>query len=49
VNQKRIRRLMRLIGLMPIYQKPNISMPGFGHSIYLYLLRGLCADRPNQV
>ncbi|WP_378948434.1 hypothetical protein [Paracoccus sp. R86501] len=22
VNEKRIRRLMRLIGLMPIYQKP---------------------------
>ena len=23
VNEKRIRRLMRLMGLMPIYQKPN--------------------------
>jgi putative transposase len=49
VNQKRIRRLMRLIGLMPIYQKPNISMPGFGNKTYLYPLRGLRADRPNQV
>lgn len=23
VNEKRIRRLMRIMGLMPIYQKPN--------------------------
>ena len=28
VNEKRIRRLMRLMGLMPIYQKPNIPFPG---------------------
>ena len=27
VNQKRIRRLMRLMGLMPIYQKPNTRCP----------------------
>ena len=27
VNPKRIRRLMRLMGLMPIYQKPNTSAP----------------------
>ncbi len=26
-NEKRIRRLMRLMGLMPIYQKPNIPLP----------------------
>jgi putative transposase len=25
VNEKRIRRLMRLMGLMPIYRKPNTS------------------------
>ena len=28
VNEKRIRRLMRLMGRMSIYQKPNISLPG---------------------
>tara|TARA_R110000751_G_scaffold2336_2_gene12260 strand:+ start:14492 stop:14617 length:126 start_codon:yes stop_codon:yes gene_type:complete len=28
VNEKRIRRLMRLMGLMPIYQKANIPLPG---------------------
>lgn len=30
VNIKRIRRLMRLMGLMPIYQKPNTSLPAKG-------------------
>lgn len=43
VNEKRIRRLMRL---MPIYQKPNTSGPAKGHNIYPYLLRGLRVDRP---
>ncbi len=49
VNEKRIRRLMRLMGLMPIYQKPNTSKPTKGHKIYPYLLRKLCVDRPDQV
>ncbi len=49
VNVKRIRRLMRLMGLMPIYQKPNTSKPAKGHKTYPYLLRGLRVDRPNQV
>lgn len=41
VNQKRIRPLMRLMRLMPIYQKPNTSKPANGHKIYPYLLGGL--------
>ena len=41
--------LMRLMGLMPIYQKPNTSRPTKGHKTYPYLLRGLRVDRPNQV
>ena len=49
VNEKRIRRLMRLMGLMPIYQKPNTSRPAKGHKIYPYPLRGLRVERPNQV
>jgi putative transposase len=49
VNEKRIRRLMRLMGLMPTYQKPNTSKASKGHKIYPYLLRGLRVDRPNQV
>ena len=49
VNQKRIRRLMRLMSLMPIYQKPNTSKAAKGHKIYPYLLRAMRVDRPNQV
>jgi putative transposase len=49
VNEKRIRRLMRLMGLMPIYQKPNTSKAAKGHKVYPYLLRSLRVDRPNQV
>ena len=49
VNEKRIRRLMRLMGLMPIYQRLNTSKAAKGHKIYPYLLRGLHVDRPNQV
>ncbi len=37
VNEKRIRRLMRLMGLMPICQKPNTSRPAKGHKTYPYL------------
>jgi putative transposase len=49
VNEKRIRRLTRLMGLMPIYQKPNTSKAAKGHKTYPYLLRGLRVERPNQV
>ena len=48
VDVKRVRRLMRLMGLMPIYQKPNTSLAAKGHKTYPYLLRGLHIDRPNQ-
>jgi putative transposase len=49
VNPKRVRRLMRLMGLMPIYRKPNTSRPARGRQPFPYLLRGLAIDRPNQV
>src|SRR5271154_6270958 len=49
VNRKRAQRLMRLMGLEAIYQKPNTSRPHPGHKVYPYLLRGLIIDRPNQV
>ncbi|WP_425454191.1 IS3 family transposase [Pelagibacterium sediminicola] len=48
VNEKRVRRLMRLMGLMPIYQKPNTSRPAKGHKVWPYLLKGLRVERPNQ-
>ena len=49
VNEKRIRRLMRLMGLMPIYQKSDPRRPAKRHKTSPYLLRGRRADRPNQV
>ena len=49
VNRKRIKRLMRLMALEAIYQKPNTSRKHPDHKVYPYLLRGLVIDRPNQV
>jgi putative transposase len=49
VNRKRVRRLMRVMGLAAIYQKPNTSRSHPAHKVYPYLLRGLVIDRPNQV
>jgi len=46
---KRIRRLMRLMGLMPIYQRPNTNRKAKGQKTWPYLLRGLAITRPNQV
>jgi putative transposase len=44
VNHKRVRRLLRLMGLMATYPKRNLSK-----YIRPYLLRGLKIERPNQV
>ncbi|WP_310587714.1 IS3 family transposase [Fibrella rubiginis] len=49
VNVKRVRRLMRLMGLEAVGPKPNLSKPHPGHTIYPYLLRGVVIERPNQV
>jgi len=49
VSRKRTRRLMRKMGLVPIYQKPNTSKPHPEHRIYPYLLRGLDITEPGQV
>lgn len=49
VSRKRIGRLMKLMGLSVIYQKPNTSKPHPEHRIYPYLLRGITVYRPNQV
>ncbi|MEZ5800054.1 MAG: IS3 family transposase [Nitratireductor sp.] len=48
-GRKRVRRLMRRIGLSPIYQAPKTSEPHPQHRIYPYLLRHLAIGRPNQV
>lgn len=49
VNPKRVRRLLRKMGLMAVYPKPNLSKPAPGHKIYPYLLRGLPITRANHV
>jgi len=49
VNRKRVRRLMRLMGLKAIYRRPRTSKPAPGHKIYPYLLGGMKITRPNQV
>jgi len=49
VGRKRIRRLMRNMGLHPIYQEPKTSVPNPEHKIYPYLLRNLEITRVNQV
>lgn len=48
-GRHRVRRLMRLMRLVPVYQTPNTSKKHPQHKIYPYLLRGKVIDRPNQV
>lgn len=49
VGLKRIRRLMRLMGLMPIYQKPRTSLPNAGDKHFPYLLSKIEISHSNQV
>jgi len=49
VNCKRVRRLLRLMGLEAIYPKPRLSLASPGHQIYPYMLRGVKFTRVNQV
>ena len=49
VNVKRVRRLMREMGLEAIYQKPNLSKAISEHKVYPYLLRNLSIQRIDQV
>ena len=49
VNHKRVRRLMRKLGLEAIYPKPNLSKPGKDHLTYPYLLRGVAVEYSDEV
>lgn len=49
VNVKRVRRLMRKMGLEAVYPKPKLSQRHPEHRVYPYLLRDLPIIRPNQV
>jgi len=48
-NHKRVRRLLRLMGMMAIYPKRNLSKLGLIKYIRPYLLKGLKIERSNQV
>jgi len=49
VNHKRVRRLMRKMGLMAVYPKPRTSIPGAVYCKYPCLLGSLMIDRPDIV
>ena len=49
INIKRVRRLLRLMGLEAIGPKPNTSKPAPGDKVYAYLLRGLDITQSNHV
>jgi putative transposase len=49
IGRKHVSTLMRKMGIVALYRKPNSSKRHPGHQIYPYLLRGLTIERPNQV
>ena len=49
INRKKVQRILRLMGITPLYPKRRTSKPFKGHKIYPYLLKNLSIDRPNQV
>ena len=49
VSRKRVRRLMRRLGVHALFQRPRTSQPHPAHRIYPSLLRDLPITRPNHV
>ena len=49
VNEKRVRRLMGIMGIEALYPKPRTSKRSNEHKIYPYLLRNLEINQPDQV
>ncbi len=49
VNKKRVRRLLRNMGLFAQYPPPRLSAPNIENRVYPYLLRGVSVHRVNQV
>jgi putative transposase len=49
VGPKRVRRLLRQMGLEAVYRKPRLSQPAPGHRVYPYLLRSARIEQPNDV
>ena len=49
INPKRVRRLLRTLGIKAIYPKKNLSRSEPDHKIYPYLLRAMEIKKPNEV
>jgi putative transposase len=49
INRKRVRRLMRRMGIAALGPKPRTTKPAPGHAIFPYLLRDMTVERANQV
>jgi putative transposase len=49
VSRKRVRRMMRIMCIQAIYQRPNTSKASPENKVYPYLLRGMAISRPDQV
>ena len=49
INRKRVRRLMRLMGIEAVYPKPRTTCRNRQHRVFPYLLRNLAITRKDQV
>ncbi|WBX37006.1 IS3-like element ISAcsp5 family transposase [Acinetobacter schindleri] len=49
IGRRKVRRLMRLMGIHALYPKPNTSKPNLAHRIFPYLLKNMVIDHSNQV
>lgn len=49
IGRKRVRRLMKVMGIEALVPKPSLSRPAPGHKIYPYLLRHLKISEADQV
>jgi putative transposase len=49
VGRRRVRTLMKRMGIEALYRRPRTTKPEPGHKIYPYLLRNMTITRPNKV
>lgn len=49
IGRKRVRRLMKIMGIEALVPKPSLSIPNKKHKIYPYLLRDLEVTEADQV
>ena len=49
MNRKAVQRHMREMGIVAVYPGPNLSCRDLQHRIFPYLLRGVTAERREQI